>query len=372
MQYPEQSIKKILMTADSVGGVWIYALDLCRALQAFDIKVCLAVMGAPLSASQQHEAGTLHNVDIRESCFKLEWMENPWEDVERAGEWLLQLEKAFEPDVIHLNGFCHANLQWNSPVIVVAHSCVLSWFNGVKNIPAPAEFSEYKHRVTRALRSADSVVSVSHSYAADLRKLYGFSGPVSVIYNGRDEHSFYSAEKKKQVFAMGRIWDEAKNLALLGRISNKVNFRILVAGNNHHPGTTSVVKVSNVQLLGVLTQPEVKHYLAESSIYVLPAKYEPFGLSVLEAALSGCVLLLADIPTLRELWQNTALYFNPDKPEELDHLLETLAKNPEVGRRMTERSSARARLFSSATMANSYLTLYRSLKQKQLITEYSN
>ncbi len=32
----------------------------------------------------------------------------------------------------------------------------------------------------------------------------------------------------------------------------------------------------------------------------LPARYEPFGLSVLEAALSGCALVLGDIPSLRE------------------------------------------------------------------------
>ena len=32
--------------------------------------------------------------------------------------------------------------------------------------------------------------------------------------------------------------------------------------------------------------------LSAASVYVLPAKYEPFGLSVLEAALSGCALVL--------------------------------------------------------------------------------
>ena len=36
------------MSADSVGGVWTYALDLTRGLRALGIDVLLATMGAPL------------------------------------------------------------------------------------------------------------------------------------------------------------------------------------------------------------------------------------------------------------------------------------------------------------------------------------
>ena len=42
--------------------------------------------------------------------------------------------------------------------------------------------------------------------------------------------------------------------------------------------------------------------MARASIYALPARYEPFGLSILEAALSGAALVLGDIPSLREVW----------------------------------------------------------------------
>ncbi|HYO60185.1 MAG TPA: glycosyltransferase family 1 protein, partial [Archangium sp.] len=40
------------MTADTVGGVWTYALELCRALAGDGVQVELATLGAPLSPAQ--------------------------------------------------------------------------------------------------------------------------------------------------------------------------------------------------------------------------------------------------------------------------------------------------------------------------------
>ena len=51
--------------------------------------------------------------------------------------------------------------------------------------------------------------------------------------------------------------------------------------------------------------------LAERPIFASSALYEPFGLSVLEAAQAGCALVLSDIPTFRELWGDAALFVPP-------------------------------------------------------------
>lgn len=361
MLVQERPIRKILMTADTVGGVWTYALDLCRAYAQQGIQVCLATMGAPLSAGQQQEAAQLSNVDVRESRYKLEWMDDSWGDVEQAGHWLLSLEREVQPDIIHLNGYAHAALNWQAPVVAVAHSCVLSWWQGVLRCAAPAEWDAYKNCVAQGLKAADAVVAISQTYAAELQQLYGPIAHISVIYNGRNTGSFYTSDKKMQAFAMGRIWDEAKNLSLLGRIKNNAGLPVLVAGNNRHPEIGALVEIPNVQLLGTLSQTEVKAALAESYIYILPAKYEPFGLSVLEAAASGCLLVLADIPTLKELWQDTALYFNPDEPDSLDRVLDDVLQHPQECRQLIERSEVQAKRYSLDKMAGSYLELYQSL-----------
>jgi hypothetical protein len=55
---PEVTVQRILMTADTIGGVWTYALELAQALQSYDIELVLATMGAPLQ--EQQRSGTTH------------------------------------------------------------------------------------------------------------------------------------------------------------------------------------------------------------------------------------------------------------------------------------------------------------------------
>src|ERR1044072_393622 len=82
---------RILMTADTVGGVWTYALELTRALQPYNVEVLLAIMGPSLNTSQQNDARSLSNLSLFKSNYKLEWMPECWPDVKRAGDWLLHL-----------------------------------------------------------------------------------------------------------------------------------------------------------------------------------------------------------------------------------------------------------------------------------------
>src|SRR3954469_10125574 len=123
-------IRKVLMTTDAVGGVWTYTLDLARALNRRGIDVTIAGMGPRPSSIPTDQ-------NIQWGDYKLEWQDDPWKDVDRAGEWLLSLGS---PDVVHLNGYAHATLPWKCPKIVVCHSCVLSWWRAVHGVDAPCEW----------------------------------------------------------------------------------------------------------------------------------------------------------------------------------------------------------------------------------------
>ena len=117
---------RVLMTGDAVGGVWSYALELARSLGPRDVEVCLATMGPLPSAEQRRDAAAIPNLHLVTSDYALEWMDEPWEDVDSAGGWLRVLEERIGADVVHLNGYAHAALPFRAPVVVVAHSCVCS------------------------------------------------------------------------------------------------------------------------------------------------------------------------------------------------------------------------------------------------------
>ena len=144
--------KRILMTADTMGGVWTYAVELARVLVGDGLEVGLATMGALLQQEQREEIGQLAGLSLFESSFKLEWMEDPWEDIARAGSWLLAIEDDFRPDVIHLNGYAHGCLPWKAPTLVVGHSCVISWWEAVHGEQAPAVWDRYYLEIARGLQ----------------------------------------------------------------------------------------------------------------------------------------------------------------------------------------------------------------------------
>ena len=95
-----------------------------------------------------------------------------------------------------------------------------------------------------------------------------------------------------------------------------------------------------------------------ASIYALPARYEPFGLSILEAALSGCALVLGDIPSLRENWADAAILVPPDQPAELRDAISHVIHSGAGRAEFTTRAQVRAREFTSQRMASEYLRAY--------------
>ncbi|AUX25448.1 glycosyl transferase family 1 [Sorangium cellulosum] len=353
----------VLMTADTVGGVFSYAIELARALAARGIRTALATLGAPLSAPQREAAGRVPGLELFESAFRLEWMDDPWDDVARSGEWLLELEERLRPDVVHLSGYAHGALGFRAPRLVVAHSCVLSWWTAVLGEEAPPRFDRYRREVARGLAAASAVVAPTRAMLDALARHHGAlpgAARALVIPNAADPERFLPRPKEAFILAVGRLWDQAKNVAALGEVAPHLPWPIRVAGSDVHPDG-GARPLAALERLGVLSPPEIAAALARAAIYAHPARYEPFGLSVLEAALAGCALVLGDLPGLREIWGDAALYVDPADTAALRRALQALIDDPGARQAMASRARARALAFSPARMAQGYLRLYGEL-----------
>ncbi len=355
---------RILMSADTLGGVWDYALELSVQLSRFGVRTALATMGRPPSAEQRRAAAAIPGLELHESDFRLEWMPDPGDDLELAGEWLLGLERRLRPDIVHLNGYVHATLPWSAPCLVVAHSCVLSWWAAVKKEPAPAEWDAYAHRVREALHAAASVVFPTHALLDAMTALYGPLPQAQVIANGRDPQRYRMVEKEALIFSAGRLWDEAKNMAALNAVAPELDWPVIAAGDWQRPDGKGV-RPEALHTLGVISASEISSWLSRSGIYALPARYEPFGLSVLEAAMCGCALVLGDIPTLRELWDGAAIFVPPDDHDRLLSALKALICHPGRQRELALAARRRAMTYSAERMGRAYHLLYCRLLQPQ-------
>jgi glycosyltransferase involved in cell wall biosynthesis len=328
---------KILMTSDAVGGVWQYSLDLIRGLGK-NAEVLLATLGPRPSTEQKRQLRNLPQVQLCEGDYALEWMPHPWRDVEAAGKWLLALDSEFKADVIHLNGYAHAALPWRKPVIVVAHSCVYSWWQAVHGYAPGPEWAEYYRCVADGLSACDTVVAPSRFMAGEIKRVYNVPpDKIHVIYNFSSAPEPCAA-KEPFCLAAGRLWDQAKNLSLLTAIAPHLRWPMRLAQDLPHR--------------------ELLECMSRASIFLHPALYEPFGLSALEAARAGCCLILADIASLRELWSGCAIFIDPRQPDQWVRQLNQLSLNPQESRDRGEAARKHAARYSEKNATGAYLNLY--------------
>jgi glycogen(starch) synthase len=209
------------------------------------------------------------------------------------------------------------------------------------------------------LGNADVVIAPTRWMLGQLRDLYGPFLEEEVIPNGR-RRTITAESKERLILSAGRLWDEAKNVRALAEIAHCFPWPVYLAGENAHP-SGGVAQFKNVTALGRLAFTELARWYARSSIYVMPARYEPFGLSILEAAQARCALVLGDIPSLRENWDGAALFADPDHPEQFREQIERLIATPRALDELGLRAQERAAQLDINTTAEAYLTQYERL-----------
>jgi glycogen(starch) synthase len=349
----------VLMTADAVGGVWSYAARLCRALPA--IRFVLATMGPRPLPAQRYEITELDNTTLAESSYNLEWMRNGSDSFASSSDWLVRLAGQYDADLIHVNGYAHARLETDRPVVVVAHSDVFSWWHAVHKHSPPPEWERYRDRAVAGLAVATRIVAPTAAILHDLEDHYApLGGKTEVIPNGIELTGYAASPKAPLVLAAGRIWDAAKNLAILEAIAPDLAWPVEIAGEVEHP-EGGAERYSNVRLLGRLSPVEMARSLAHASIFAAPARYEPFGLAILEAAAAGCALVLGDIPSLRENWDGAAVFVDPEDRSALKSAINDLIARPRERSRVAAAVQCRAREFTLCRMARAYAALYREM-----------
>jgi len=352
--------RKVLMTADTVGGVWTFAIELCARLAKHGIEVTLLSMGRLPDEAQLAEARALPNLRLVATGHRLEWMQDCENDVIDSGTTLLQLARDMRPDVVHVNGYYHASLPFDAPVVLTAHSCVASWWQACRRDVIPLEWWRYVNWVSAGIRSAGLLTAPTQAFLGQFQAIHGRAKDARAIWNGRDVSFFSAGPKRNMVLAAGRLWDEAKNIAMLCRVAGKLSVPVAVAGEEISPDGSST-ELENVIWLRRLSRREMAAQMAQAAVFAAPSRYEPFGLSVLEAALSGCALALGDIPTLRELWDGAATFVHPDDEDGWGSALGQLTENSDLAFESGRRARARAIQYSADAMAAEYLDAYRAV-----------
>lgn len=347
---------RVFMTTDAVGGVWSYTTDLARAFCADGATVTLAVLGPDPNPAQLRQAD-IAGLSLVVTGLDLDW--TAADDAAAQATAAAVRRLAVGADIIHLHsGGLLVSGRYDAPVVVTCHSCVGTWWRAVRSGPLPPQLAWQRDRVAAGYAGADALIAPSQAFAAATTAVYGAAVQPHVVPNGRaSSPSSANIECSDAVFTSGRLWDEGKNLAVLDRMAGLMAWPVSAAGSSCGPNGEHV-RFDHIRSLGWLSPDQIAHHLAASPIYVSAARYEPFGLSVLEAAQSGCALVLSDMPTFRELWQDAATFVDPDDASGFAAAVTDLMQHPTQRSARGTAARSRAARYSVAAMAQGTLAVY--------------
>ncbi|HET9068544.1 MAG TPA: SDR family NAD(P)-dependent oxidoreductase [Amaricoccus sp.] len=353
---------RLLMTADSVGGVWTYALDLAQALAPRGVETSLAVLGPAPSPAAAADAAAVPGLSLIETGLPLDWLAETPRDITDAATALAAIAREARPDLVQLNAPAFAaGARFPAPVLGVAHSCVATWWAAVHGGPLPEDFRWRAAAQRRGLEACAAVVAPSAAFAAATAAAYGLPRPL-VVPNGRAAPPAPAADapRERRIFTAGRLWDEGKNLAALDAAAALIDAAVCAAGPTEGPNGARAC-LRHARALGPLAPAAVRDWLARTPVFASTALYEPFGLAVLEAAQAGCALVLADIASFREIWGDAAVFVPPKDPGAIAAALAALLDAPDRAAALGAAARRRAERHTPAAMAEGMLGVYRTL-----------
>ncbi|HKH27012.1 MAG TPA: glycosyltransferase family 4 protein [Sphingomicrobium sp.] len=354
------SVVRMLIATDAVGGVWTYTIELARALALQGVQPVVAAMGPRPTDEQFAMAG---NIAVIDTGLPLDWLAEHPREVREAGQRLAELADDTGADLVQLHSGAFAcNVSFKQPVVVVQHSCVASWWDSVRGGSLPAQFEWQCDMNAGGLNRADAVVAPTVAFAEQITRIYNLWKPVTVVHNGRTAPPPPEGPQVETVLTVGRLWDQGKNVRTLDAAAALLAARFEAIGplKQEHVGA---VAVRHLIASGAASEQAIAEHLAARPIFASAALYEPFGLSVLEAALAGCPLVLSDIPTFRELWADAAVFVPAMDEQRFADAIATLLNNPELRTAYGRAARTRAEQYAPAAMATEMLQVYQGLLQ---------
>lgn len=362
----------VLVTADTMSGSWTYTRELVTGLVTRGVRVTLVTFGEIPLPDQTAWTDLLHGLEYRPTAFRLEWMYEAPQDIWESSQFLASLVREVHPDLLHLHQFCHADLEVDIPRLVMAHGDIISWTEAVQgHTPRLTRWLRwYRDTILRGISAADAVVAPSAWMLETLRETYASPRREAVIYPGRNPIFFNPyVSKNDSVLSVGRLLDAGKQVFLLTQ--HPQPFTVCIVGADQTVPVPRIpiradVKVSTnqscVSICGPQTEAQLRALYSRAAVYAATARYEPLGMTALDAAFSRCAIVANDIPSFREFWGDAALYFRTNDAASLAEILRRLDADRGLRHAYADRAYTRAReRYTTKRMIDDYLDLYGSL-----------
>ncbi|MFL5927345.1 MAG: glycosyltransferase family 4 protein [Gaiellaceae bacterium] len=217
---------------------------------------------------------------------------------------LPRLLRRLRPQVSH---FQHAlPLGLRGPSVVTIHDV---HFERDPKVMGLADRVTFKLVVPRAVRNATHVLAVSERTKRDVVELYGVpTEKVTVTPHGVDP-AFGPGDGSHDGFLLfvGAVQARKDPLAALAA-ADATGLPLVVAGPEKDRALTRMLRARGADVRGWVEKDELAELYRRAAAFVLPSRYEGFGVPVLEAMASGTPVVLSDDAALREVAGEAGIY----------------------------------------------------------------
>lgn len=231
----------------------------------------------------------------------------------------------------------------------------------------------YKFSVGFHLKSSKLILTVSEYSKKSILKNYPKCDEkkIKVIYNAvpkvfNNGLSFYNNLEIKNYCVLSSF-DNNKNLQVVidaFKINKRPDIRLLILGSHvqKHPNLLAkALEDPRIVSYGHVTDEKLAEIYQTTYAFIIPSKLEGFGIPPLEAQSFGCPVLASESSCLPEILGNSALYFDPDRPENLSVLIDFISDNIDQRNLLVKKSLENVKRFDFSYSANLLLSLIKGL-----------
>jgi len=164
-----------------------------------------------------------------------------------------------------------------------------------------------------------------------------------------------------------------KNLPALAKVTKDLNIPLVLVGKGLlqeikvpiHPELKDLValkKYDHIIYSGFVPTEDLTGFYRLATLYCVPSLYEGFGLPLLEAMTTGCLVVSSNASSLPEIYHPGALTFDPRSQSEMRSILqEALSLSPEEKGDQIKAGQERAEDFSWEKTAQDTLSVYKTI-----------
>lgn len=313
-------------------------------------------------------------VKIKNSNFKIVATDIPWHSLKEQLKFPGILNK-YNLDIIHFP-YYSVPVFYNKPFVVTIHDLIPLHFPTGKasTLPFPfynLKFVGFKFVVSKAVRKAKKIIAPSNFSKEDIVKnLKISSSKIEVVYEGVDKALISNVEQEEirnYFLYIGNAYPH-KNLEFLLNVFKKLplDFKLILVGSEDYFYKRLKKKVEKnnlekkVEFFGNASDLELSSLYKKAKALIIPSFLEGFGLPALEAMANKCLVLSSEIPTLKEICKDSALYFDPTNEDDLLKKILEISKNYDNFKDYVRKGVKRASEFSWKETAKKTLKIYES------------